>query len=234
MGNISVVTVTYNNAHGLMQTLRSLERLQHRPDEVIIIDGKSNDDTAGVVGQYSDTLNIIFVSEEDDGIYHAMNKGLRLASKAVVHYLNAGDTVYGEPYFQLNQPCLLPVQLMKDKCFGFAAPTIAGRSYCHQGIIFPASHGSYDQSYAIAADFALVLETFPRVAHVPVHSKGGVCYDLSGVSAVRRWQRDKEMAVILWRKRYWLLCLRFSLMSLVKLLPPKWLRQRFYQRKSIE
>ena len=233
MSKVSVVTVTYNNAHGLTQTLRSLEKLQHQPDEIIIIDGKSNDDTVAVVLHYSDTLNITFVCEEDDGIYHAMNKGLHLVSGDFVHYLNAGDTVYGEPYFQVNEPCLLPVKLVKGGALGFAAVTIAGRSYCHQGIIFSASHGDYDPSYAIAADFALILEVFPNVAKVPIHSKGGVCYDLSGVSATKRWQRDKEMASILWRKRYWLLCLYLLVTSLLKSLLPKRLRQYFHKRRSI-
>ena len=234
MSKVSVISVTYNNAYGLTQTLESVANLRYQPKEIIVVDGQSSDGTSDVVLKYKDVLNIIFVSEEDDGIYHAMNKGLLLASGDLVHYLNAGDTVYGEPYCEVNAPCLLPVKLVKEDFLGFAKPTVAGRSYCHQGIIFPSSHHKYDQRYAIAADFFLVLETFDSVTDLPINSKGGVCYDLSGVSATRKWQRDKEMILILLRKRCWLLFLQFSFMALLKSFLPKGIRQRLYKRRAIK
>ena len=231
MMKVSVVTVTMNNADGLSNTLRSLVVLQHVPYEVVVVDGQSSDATADIVTRYQKKLNITFISEADEGIYHAMNKGLRSASGKLVHYLNAGDTVYGEPYCGLADSSLLPVQLVKDGCFsGYASLTIAGHSYCHQGIIFSADHQPYDQRYSIAADFALLLDQLPDLSALPWHRQGGVRYDLSGVSSRRRFQRDKEIAIILWRAKKWSLWFYFICLWSVKSLAPNSVRKRLHKK----
>ena len=111
MSSVSVVTVTLNNAAGLRETLNSLAALQYRPMEVVVVDGGSTDDTAAVVREFEMQLPLSFTLQADDGIYDAMNKGHRSCSGEFVHYLNAGDTVFGEPYRQVVQACLLPVHV---------------------------------------------------------------------------------------------------------------------------
>lgn len=87
---ISIVTVAYNAAKTITDTLRSVASQSHEPVEHIVIDGGSTDGTMAMVNRYRDKLAHV-VSETDDGIYHAMNKGISLASGDIVGTLNADD-----------------------------------------------------------------------------------------------------------------------------------------------
>ena len=87
---ISIVTVTYNSAATLADTLRSVDDQSYDAVEHIVIDGGSKDDTATVVRRFGSRVSA-FISEPDDGIYDAMNKGVALASGDVIGFLNADD-----------------------------------------------------------------------------------------------------------------------------------------------
>ena len=87
---ISIVTVVYNASHDLAVTIASVSSQSYGNIEFIVIDGKSSDGTLDVASQYSDSIDY-FVSEPDQGIYDAMNKGLAAATGEYVHFLNAGD-----------------------------------------------------------------------------------------------------------------------------------------------
>lgn len=83
----SIVTVTLNNFPGLEATWKSLQKQSCRNFEWIVIDGGSKDYTASFLQR----TNAHWVSEKDDGIYDAMNKGLDRASGDYILFLNAGD-----------------------------------------------------------------------------------------------------------------------------------------------
>lgn len=92
MIHLSIVTVVYNEADGIKHTLECIKKLKKSIDfEYIIIDGNSDDGTVDVIKKYSEIVDK-FISEKDNGIYDAMNKGIRLANGAYVGLLNAGDT----------------------------------------------------------------------------------------------------------------------------------------------
>lgn len=200
---ISVITVTYNNAAGLRATLASLACLSVAPTEVVIVDGLSSDETSEVMQAYCDRLPIRFVCERDDGIYDAMNKGQRLARSLLVHYLNAGDVVWGEPYAEVAGPCLLPTRI----CDADGAPVfedfvkLRGYGYCHQGLILPRGHEPYNAALRIAADFEMIVGTFPQgLASLPRATRGGVMFHLGGVSSTLRRSRDREICSVLFRR----------------------------------
>jgi glycosyltransferase len=87
---ISIITVAYNSAATIGDTLRSVAMQTHPDIEHIVIDGGSKDETLAVVrAQGAHVCRV--VSERDEGIYDAMNKGLRLASGEFVGFLNADD-----------------------------------------------------------------------------------------------------------------------------------------------
>jgi glycosyltransferase involved in cell wall biosynthesis len=90
---ISIITATYNAAATIADCMASVN-IQTLPVEHLIIDGGSTDDTLGVIRQRNPDASII--SERDDGIYDAMNKGLRLATGDVIGILNADD-FYASP-----------------------------------------------------------------------------------------------------------------------------------------
>lgn len=87
---ISIVTVCYNSVETIEDTILSVASQGHRHIEHIIVDGASTDGTLEIIQKYQDRL-ARFVSEPDNGIYDAMNKGIALASGEVVGTLNSDD-----------------------------------------------------------------------------------------------------------------------------------------------
>jgi glycosyltransferase involved in cell wall biosynthesis len=87
---ISVITVCYNSDKTLRDTIESVVNQTYAEIEYIIIDGASTDKTLEIAGEYSDRITKI-VSEPDNGIYDAMNKGLSLAKGDVIGILNSDD-----------------------------------------------------------------------------------------------------------------------------------------------
>ncbi len=90
MEKISIITVTYNSAQTLEQTIQSVLSQTYPNLEYIIVDGKSTDDTLTIIEKYRNKISH-FVSEKDDGLYHAINKGINLATGDIVGVLHADD-----------------------------------------------------------------------------------------------------------------------------------------------
>lgn len=87
---ISIITVVLNAEEFLEQCIRSVISQTHPEIEYIIIDGGSSDSSLAIIQQYSDKVSVV-VSEKDNGIYDAMNKGISLATGEVIGILNADD-----------------------------------------------------------------------------------------------------------------------------------------------
>lgn len=112
--DLTIITINYNNAPGLQKTINSVVNQTIGDFEYIVIDGGSSDDSVDIINGYAEiitpsnnyevkgffpcswrsSLEVIeggFFSEPDNGIYHAMNKGIRLAHGKYLHFLNSGD-----------------------------------------------------------------------------------------------------------------------------------------------
>ena len=89
---ISIVTVAYNSALTIADTLKSVESQTHRDIEYIVVDGASKDETVDIVRTRSTRVSKL-VSEPDHGIYDAMNKGASMASGQLIGFLNADDVL---------------------------------------------------------------------------------------------------------------------------------------------
>lgn len=87
---ISIITVTYNSAATVEASLASVIAQDHGDIEYIIVDGGSTDNTLQVVEKYRHRIAKI-VSEKDDGIYYALNKGIALATGDVVGIIHSDD-----------------------------------------------------------------------------------------------------------------------------------------------
>jgi len=91
MKKVSIITVTYNSASTLKDTIKSVsEQTARQHIEYIIVDGNSSDETLDVIRQ-NETIIDQWISEPDKGIYDAMNKGLALATGEWVGFLHADD-----------------------------------------------------------------------------------------------------------------------------------------------
>lgn len=107
--SLTIITVCYNAREGLQRTLDSV--LAHKKRypldiEHLVVDGASTDGTPELLREWLDAGKIeAYASEPDAGIYDAMNKGIRQARGKVLYFLNADDTLTGEPL----QECVSPI-----------------------------------------------------------------------------------------------------------------------------
>lgn len=204
MCTFTVVTVVFNDVHRIVETVQSvtaqkIEGLQH-----IIIDGQSTDGTLSMLENYQ---HLEIVSEPDNGIFDAMNKGLAKAVNDYVIFMNAGDTFY-------NENVLTDVRNYINNLHGQRPDMIFGDSWefdrrnvgwgqfkksrniaminygmiCHHQAIFYSvkflkiKKINYDLSYLKAGDYAFTAEVIKNsnnVLRLPIC----ICkYDLFGVS----------------------------------------------------
>ena len=213
---ISVITVAYNSAATIGDTLRSVAEQTHPEVEHIVIDGASTDRTLDVVraeGRHVWQL----VSEPDAGIYDAMNKGLRLATGDFVGFLNAddmfadrtvleqlavamanADIVYGDLNYVDGHNSLRTVRRWRSGHFqqsrlawGWMPPHPT--FYFRLQMFRPER---FDVRYRIAADYDFMLrclsQSSPRVAYLKqvlvLMRTGGA----SNRSLTALWQKSKE------------------------------------------
>jgi len=87
---LSIITVVYNNKETIKDAINSVLSQTYKNIEYIIIDGASTDGTIEIIQSYGDEISK-FISEPDDGLYDAMNKGVSLATGDVVGILNSDD-----------------------------------------------------------------------------------------------------------------------------------------------
>lgn len=87
---VSIITVCYNSEKTIEDTLQSVLNQSYQNIEYIVIDGVSTDSTLSIINNYKDKITTI-VSEKDNGIYDAINKGIRLATGDIIANLNSDD-----------------------------------------------------------------------------------------------------------------------------------------------
>ena len=182
---ISIVTTTFNSARTLRDTMDSLLRQSYTDYEYIVVDGASSkDDTVAIIREYEPRFEgrMRWISEPDRGIYDAMNKGIAMATGDVVGILNsddfytsddvlatitqafsrpdAPDAVYGDVHYVDEYDTTKVVRYYSSSRFsrslmpmGYmpAHPSFYVRRECYE------RYGTFDLSYAIAADFENIL-----------------------------------------------------------------------------
>ena len=102
MKKISIITVTKNSEKFLEENIESLAKQTYRNFEHIIIDGASTDRTLDIIKKKSDKIER-WISEPDQSLYYAMNKGLNLCSGDVIGILNSDDVYFSEALSTVNE-----------------------------------------------------------------------------------------------------------------------------------
>tara|TARA_B100001540_G_scaffold315403_1_gene342572 strand:+ start:669 stop:1478 length:810 start_codon:yes stop_codon:yes gene_type:complete len=92
---ITIITVVLNNEKYLQECLDSLHNQKYKNYEHIIIDGGSNDKTIDILKKNENKIDF-WISEKDQGIYDAFNKGMKLANGDFIGFLNSDDIYYSE------------------------------------------------------------------------------------------------------------------------------------------
>jgi len=90
---ISIITVSFNSAKTIRDTIESVLAQTYTQIEYIIVDGKSNDATVEIIKEYEPFFNgrLRLISEKDNGLYDAMNKGIQMATGEIVGIINSDD-----------------------------------------------------------------------------------------------------------------------------------------------
>lgn len=191
MEKISIITVSYNSATTIRDTIDSVLSQNYQNLEYIVVDGKSTDGTQEIVASYGSRVSK-FISEKDNGLYDAMNKGIALASGDIIGILNSddvyasadifskvvsamrsykADVVYGDLYyFKTGFPNTAlryyrgGVFSLKRVQFGLMPPhpTFFIKRKVYE------KFGSFDTSFTLSADFDLILR-FLGFHKVPFH-----------------------------------------------------------------
>lgn len=115
MMKVSIITVCFNSAETIEDSILSVLSQDYKNIEYIVVDGSSSDGTLDILTKYRSQIHK-YISEPDDGIYDAMNKGLKIATGEIVGFLNSGD-------FYTNQNVITEIaEAIKDNsvdcCYG--------------------------------------------------------------------------------------------------------------------
>lgn len=211
MLSLSIITINYNNREGLARTIASVREQTFSDYEWLVIDGGSTDGSRDLI-EANRELFSYWCSEPDQGIYDAINKGIRHASGQYISCMNSGDTylsadtlsqvfarpltadiVYGDwykVYPDRRVHCRMPFPL-DFSIFYY-------HNICHQAMFvrtFALQAKGFDPSFGVCADYARWMEmlfagaSFQRVDVIVC------CYDMSGASSQPRsgWEESQRI-----------------------------------------
>lgn len=184
---ISLITVTFNSSKTLRDTICSVLQQTYLDIEYILIDGMSNDETVDIIKEYEPRFGkrMCWVSEKDNGLYDAMNKGFRMATGDVVGIINSddllaestaiekvmktftdhrqADAVYADLYYvaQTDTSKIIRHWISgKQRPFKYgwhpAHPTFYVKREVYQ------KYGLFDLDFKFAADFELMLRLIEK------------------------------------------------------------------------
>lgn len=194
---LSIITINYNNKIGLEKTVQSVLCQSFKDFQFIIIDGGSTDGSKEYVELYQDSL-YYWISEPDNGLYNAMNKGIKAAKGEYFLFLNSGDflstdtaledfinhkdffgdIIYGdykfEKGFKIYPDHLTPLYFMRT--------SLPHQSTFFRGAIFN-QIGLYNEQYKIVSDREFYIKCFLSNKYIFKHIHYLLTvYDLSGIS----------------------------------------------------
>ena len=177
---ISIITVCLNSEKTIERTIKSVITQKYRDIEYILIDGNSKDKTIDIINKYKGSISKI-ISEKDNGIYSAINKGLKLATGEVISILHADDYYINDKVLNdiaekfkndQNLQCYIGTTLMKRKenseILRKYSPINFKKWMMYLGISPPhpsmflkrsvyRKYGFYKEDYKIASDFEFYL-----------------------------------------------------------------------------
>ncbi|WP_045460512.1 glycosyltransferase [Vibrio hyugaensis] len=170
---LSIVIVTFNAGKTLRKTLDSILDLNLESIEVVVIDGDSSDDTLKILEEYKVLINYA-VSEIDQGIYDAMNKGVGLSKGRYVYFLGADDLLLTDFSKLVNlakssrKILYSNVKLLTDNSIylgRFNKYKIMQSNICHQAIFYPRvifDDLQYKLKYKLLSDYWLNIYLFGK------------------------------------------------------------------------
>jgi len=184
MPKISIITPSFNHGISLERTILSVINQNYNNYEYIIIDGGSTDRSKGIIEKHKDKITY-WVTEPDNGVYDAMNKGIRHAKGEYIYFLGADDILLEgvlEKLFSNNTENLdmiygsvnlTPSNKIYDNKFDIKK--LFKKNICHQAIFYKKELfdeiGLFNIKYKSRADYAFNIQVFSRgykIKYIPV------------------------------------------------------------------
>ncbi|TRX13393.1 glycosyltransferase family 2 protein [Flavobacterium gawalongense] len=173
---ISIITVSYNAAWTIEETILSVINQNFVNYEYIIVDGGSTDGTVDIIKKYQHKITL-WISEPDKGIYDAMNKGVKMVKGRFVYFLGGDDVFINNFVLGKTSDFLIDVNkvyygnvIFKKRNVlydgKFNSIKIVTRNISHQSIFYPRNvfnELNYNTKYKIYADYDLNLKLFNHV-----------------------------------------------------------------------
>lgn len=214
---LSIIVVCFNERKRIEKTLVSILEQSCKYIECIVVDGGSQDGTLKVIKNYQEKfalagIRMKIISEKDQGIYDAMNKGVRNAEGKWIYFLNAGDNFHAANVVQKTLSCIeeaddiiigkiifydgylgrvvehSPIEKLKEDMI-----------FCHQAVIAKKElleKHCFDISYKYCADYEWLLAMYLEKRQIHCIDIIIADYDADGVSNNCAEQSRKEMAQI--------------------------------------
>ena len=203
---LSIITINRNNAQGLKKTMQSVVEQTNNDIEYIVVDGASTDESVDIIKSFADQRLSRWVSERDNGIYNAMNKGIGMAQGEYVMILNSGDYLatpqvieqMNEKLVDKGQPDILYGNMIKIwpdgktrrdyqlsvnySLFDFYQSTLNPDGTYIRRSLFQ-QFGPFDETMKICSDWAWMLKTIGLGGVKPSRVNIDTLYfDMTGVS----------------------------------------------------
>lgn len=210
--NVSIITVTFQNAEGLKATMRSVFEQDYPKLEYIVVDGGSSDGSLEVILEHEARISW-WCSEHDRGIYDAMNKGIRQATGDWVILMNAGDRFFssqvlkevfernsyqGYSFVYGNWEVRYSLEKKSLRKAGSVKSLWKGSQFCHQAVFISSTYHRnhyYSNQYRLVADFAFFYQAFEagekfKQLNIPIASieAGGVS-DQRRLEVIAEWEQ---------------------------------------------
>lgn len=217
MCKISIITINKDNAVGLESTIQSVINQTYKDIEYLIIDGASSDNSLAIIKKYSNSIST-YISERDNGLYNAMNKGQKMATGEYLFFLNSGDVLYKNNTLELVADKLHNIDVLFGNTsviynlkilINVSTPIIEYyKRYQHdippQPALFVKKEcfgkvGGFDESYRIIADVVFVSRLFADINTTYKYIDEVISvFDTTGVSS----QEANQEKIYLERKRF--------------------------------
>jgi len=207
MKTLSIITINKENASELEKTIKSVICQTYTDYEYIIIDGASGDESVEVIKRYTDKIDY-WISEQDTGIYNAMNKGIRKARGIYCLFLNSGDWLISPETLDNvfreingNQSDIFYSNTIKSNNKTIYYPKcltinhLLYRPIGHQNSLIKRSlfleHGFYNETLKIASDWEFYLHELWKYKSIFYHLETNICvFDVHGIGS--KWSAEKE------------------------------------------
>lgn len=204
MTKVSIISISYNNAEGLRRTIESVVEQDFQDYEYIVIDGGSTDSSKDIIKSYGDKISY-WVSEPDRGVYHAMNKGIKVATGEYLHFLNSGDSyasknvlsnvfskTIDEPLIRTVQICDYGDKQVRWTNLGSRDVTLYDmyvNTMLHQATFIHRSlfdkYGLYDEQLKIVSDWKFFFQTILGGEATTFFDIESVLFEMNGISTNR-------------------------------------------------